>query len=121
MFLTFTVKNVYDGEELNKCLSDMAQGFSRMMQYININTNLVAVIRATEVTINNKDNSYHQHIHVLICVEPTYFKNTENYVNQKQWIQFCKKAMKLDYDPNVKVQMIRPKNKYKSDIQSAID
>ncbi|WP_191122903.1 protein rep, partial [Staphylococcus aureus] len=31
------------------------------------------------------------------------FKNTENYVNQKQWIQFWKKAMKLDYDPNVKV------------------
>src|SRR5699024_2040496 len=47
--------------------------------------------------------------------------NTENYVNQKQWIQFWKKAMKLDYDPNVKVQMIRQKNKYKSDIQSAID
>src|SRR5699024_11929867 len=30
-------------------------------------------------------------------------------------------AMKLDYDPNVKVQMIRPKNKHKSDIKSAID
>src|SRR5699024_2947183 len=29
--------------------------------------------------------------------------------------------MKIDYDPNVKVQMIRPKKKYKSDIQSAID
>src|SRR5699024_2525439 len=37
------------------------------------------------------------------------------------WIQFWKKAMKLDYDPNVKVQMIRPKNKYKSDIQSTIN
>ncbi len=35
-------------------------------------------------------------MHVLVCVEPTYFKNTENYVNQKQWIQFWKKAMKLD-------------------------
>src|SRR5699024_11955356 len=35
--------------------------------------------------------------------------------------QFWKKAMKLDYDPNVKVQMIRPKNKHKSDIKSAID
>src|SRR5699024_1655121 len=45
----------------------------------------------------------------------------ENYVNQKQWIQFWKRAMKLDYDPNVKVQMIRPKNKHKSDIKSAID
>lgn len=115
------VKNVYDGEELNKSLSDMAQGFRRMMQYKKINKNLVGFMRATEVTINNKDNSYNQHMHVLVCVEPTYFKNTENYVNQKQWIQFWKKAMKLDYDPNVKVQMIRPKNKYKSDIQSAID
>src|SRR5699024_10719954 len=85
------------------------------------NKNLVGFMRATEVTINNKDNSYNQHMHVLVCVEPTYFKNTENYVNQKQWIQCWKKAMKLDYDPNVKVQMIRPKNKYKSDIQSSID
>ncbi|CAC9759679.1 hypothetical protein IE105ANAGC_02808 [Enterococcus faecalis] len=120
LFLTLTVKNVYDGEELNKSLSDMAQGFRRMMQYKKINKNLVGFMRATEVTINNKDNSYNQHMHVLVCVEPTYFKNTENYVNQKQWIQFWKKAMKLDYDPNVKVQMIRPKNKYKSDIQSAV-
>src|SRR5699024_12768911 len=66
-------------------------------------------------------NSYNQHMHVLVCVESTYFYNTENYVNQKQWIQFWKRAMKLDYDPNVKVQMIRPKNKHKSDIKSAID
>src|SRR5699024_12645795 len=75
----------------------------------------------TEVTVNNIDNSYNQHMHVLVCVESTYFYNTENYVNQKQWIQFWKRAMKLDYDPNVKVQMIRPKNKHKSDIKSAND
>src|SRR5699024_11680413 len=37
LFLTLTVKNVYDGEELNKSLSDMAQGFRRMMQYKKIN------------------------------------------------------------------------------------
>ena len=41
LFLTLTVKNVYDGEELNKSLSDMAQGFRRMMQYKKINKNLV--------------------------------------------------------------------------------
>src|SRR5699024_1802957 len=45
----------------------------------------------------------------------------ENYVNQKQWIRFWKRAMKLDYDLNVKVQRIRPKNKHKSDIRTAID
>src|SRR5699024_3204259 len=83
--------------------------------------NLVGFMRATEVTIKNKDNSYNQLMQVLVCVEQTYFKNTENYVNQNQWIQIWKKTKKLDYDPNVKVQMIRQKNKYKSDIQSAID
>src|SRR5699024_1085922 len=175
LFLTLTVRNVYDGTELNKSLSDMSKGFNRMMKYKKINKNLVGFMRATEVTVNNIDNSYNQHMHVLVCVESTYFYNTEinknlselvkgfkcmnkykkinkklvgfnratevtvnyidnsfnqhmhllvcvestyfynteNYVNQKQWIQFWKRAMKLDYDPNVKVQMIRPKNKHK--------
>src|SRR5699024_4345234 len=121
LFLTLTVKNVYDGEELNKSLSDMAQGFRRMMQYKKINKNLVGFMRAMEVTINNKDNSYNQQMHVLVCMKTNYLKNTKNYVKQKKWIQYWKKAMKLDYDTNVKVQMIRTKNKYKSDIQSAID
>lgn len=121
LFLTLTVKNVYDGEELNKSLSDMAQGFRRMMQYKKIAKNLVGFMRATEVTVNPIDNSYNQHMHVLICVEPTYFKNPENYINQKQWIKFWRKAMKLDYDPSVKISIVRPKNKDKDAMQSAIN
>ena len=121
LFLTLTVKNVYDGEELSKSLSDMAKGFNRMMKYKKITKNLVGFMRATEVTVNEIDNSYNQHMHVLLCVEPTYFKNTENYVNQKQWINFWRKAMKLDYDPNVKISIVRPKNKDKDAMQSAIN
>src|SRR5699024_7449008 len=33
LFLTSTVRNVYDGTELNKSLSDMSKGFNRMMKY----------------------------------------------------------------------------------------
>src|SRR5699024_7774752 len=119
IFLTLTVKNVFDGEELNKSLSAMAEGFRRMMGYKKIKQKLVGFMRATEVTVNPIDNSYNQHMHVLVCVESTYFCNTENYINQKQWIQFWKRAMKLDYDRTVKDQMIRRKNKYKSNIKSA--
>src|SRR5699024_6560432 len=120
-FLTLTVRNVYDGTELNKSLSDMSKGFNRMTKYKKINKNLVGFMRATEVTVNNIDNSYNQHMHVLVCVESTYFYNTENYVNQKQWSQLWTRGMKLDYEPNVKVPMIRPKNKHTSDRTSAID
>src|SRR5699024_12543677 len=73
LFLTLTVRNVYDGTELNKSLSDMSKGFNRMMKYKKINKNLVGFMRATEVTVNNIDNSYNQHMHVLVCVESTYF------------------------------------------------
>src|SRR5699024_752227 len=41
LFLTLTVRNVYDGTELNKSLSDMSKGFNRMMKYKKINKNLV--------------------------------------------------------------------------------
>jgi len=121
LFLTLTVKNVYDGEELNKSLSDMAKGFNRMMKYKKINKNLIGFMRATEVTVNKTDNSYNQHMHVLLAVESTYFDGSANYISQKQWTSFWKRAMKLDYDPIVDVRAIRPKNKYKSDIKSAID
>src|SRR5699024_12533333 len=34
LFLTFTVRKVYDGTELNNSLSDMSKGFNRMIQYM---------------------------------------------------------------------------------------
>src|SRR5699024_6831029 len=111
LFLTLTVRNVDDGTELHNSLSDMSKGFNRMIKYKKINKNLVGFMRATEVTVNNIDNSYNKHMHVLVCVESTYFYNTEEYVNQNLWIRFWKRAMKLDYDPSVKVQMILQKNK----------
>ena len=81
------------------------------MKYKKIDKNLVGFMRATEITVNQIDNSYNQHMHVLLCVESTYFKNTENYVDQKQWTAFWKRAMKLDYDLVVDIRAIKPKNK----------
>src|SRR5699024_8298333 len=77
ILLTLVGRNDYDCTELNKSLSDMSKGFNRMMKYKKINKNLVGFMRATEVTVNNIDNSYNQHMHVLVCVESTYFYNTE--------------------------------------------
>src|SRR5699024_6467206 len=51
LFLTLTVRNVYDGTELNKSLSDMSKGINRMMKYKTINKNIVGFMRATEVTV----------------------------------------------------------------------
>lgn len=109
LFFTFTVKNVYDGEELNKSLADMARGFGKMVRYKKIDKNLIGFMRTTEVTVNKIDNSYNQHIHAMMCFESSYFRGKENYLTHKDWQSYWKKAMKLDYNPNVYVTAIKSK------------
>lgn len=121
LFLTLSVRNAIDGETLDKSLRDMTEGFRRLMGYKKVKQNLIGFMRATEVTVNETDGTYNQHMHVLICVESTYFKNTENYISNSQWRYLWQKAMKLNYSPVVHVQTVKPKNKKKSDLHSAID
>lgn len=99
----------------------MAQGFHKLMKYKKVKKNLIGFMRATEVTFNPVDNSYNQHMHVLLCVESSYFRGVENYIPQEEWTELWKRAMRLDYTPIVDIRAIRPKNKHKTDIQSAID
>ena len=121
LFLTLSVRNAIDGETLDKSLREMTLGFNRLFKYKKVAKNLVGFMRATEVTVNETDGTYNQHMHVLLCVEPTYFNSTENYINNNQWRHFWQKAMKLNYLPVVHVQTVKPKNKKKSDLHSAID
>ncbi|MDT2893378.1 protein rep [Lactococcus lactis] len=119
LFLTLTVKNVV-GENLNHELSKLTEAFRRLMMYKKVSKNMIGFLRATEVTRNELMDTYHPHIHVLLFVSPTYFKNKENYISQDEWTDLWKKSAKLDYYPIVDVRAIKPKNEKTSDIRSAI-
>lgn len=111
LFLTLTLKNVYNGEQLDQSLKKMAEGFRRLMMYKKVSKNMIGFMRSTEVTINPKDESYNQHMHVLLCVESMYFKNSDNYIDQEEWTSFWQKAMKLNYVPVVHIEAVRDKKK----------
>lgn len=120
LFLTLTVKNVFDGEELDKTLKEMTKGFARLMKYKKVSKNLIGFLRATEVTVNDIDNSFHPHFHVLLMVKSTYFKGENNYINQDEWTELWKKSMKLEYIPIVNVKAVRGKTGNKNDVKSAV-
>ena len=107
LFLTLTVKNAWSGEELDDSLKAMTEGFRRMMLYKKVKKNLIGFVRSTEVTVNAQNGSYNQHMHILLCMKPTYFKGKENYIEQNEWTSLWKKAMKLDYTPVVHVQIVK--------------
>lgn len=119
LFLTLTVENV-SGERLNSELSRLSEAFNRLMKYKKVSKNMLGFLRATEVTRNELKDTYHPHIHVLLFVSPTYFKNKDNYISQDEWTNLWKKSAKLDYRPIVDVRAIKPKNEKTSDIRSAI-
>jgi|SRR5699024_4317965 len=119
IFLTLTLKNVHDGDELDQSLRSMAIGFNRLFKYKAIDKNILGFMRTTELTVNKKDKSYNQHMHVLIAVSSTYF-NKNYYLTRKDWQMYWQKAMKLDYLPEVWVSAVKRNIKGDNKIDSAV-
>jgi hypothetical protein len=60
--------------------------------------------------VNPAYDTYHPHIHVLLAVEPSYFdKDNDSYINQKEWRQMWRTALKADYDPYVDIRAVYDK------------
>ena len=113
-------RNAIDGVSLERSLKEMTQAFNRLFKYKKVSQNLIGFMRATEVTVNKNDGSYNQHMHILMCVESKYFRGSENYISQEEWLNLWQKALKVDYKPVANIKAIKPNKKNDSDIQAAI-
>lgn len=111
IFLTLSTKNAIGKENLREELQKLRRGVVRLFQYKKVKKNLLGFIRATEITVNQDDKSYNQHVHVLAMVNHTYFKDSENYLSQSEWRNLWRKAVKVDYDPVVFVEKVKAKSK----------
>lgn len=109
LFWTLTTKNVFTGDGLKDELARMNTAFNSMLKYKKVEKNILGYLKATEVTVNKKDGSYNQHLHVLVFVKSTYFKSNDNYISQAELTDFWKKALKIDYTPVVNVKAVKPK------------
>lgn len=118
LFLTLTVKNV-NGDSINQEISQISEGFRRLMLYKKVDKNIIGYLRALEVTYSTNRDDYHPHLHVLLFVKANYFNATEgNYISQDEWTKLWQKAMKLDYTPVVNIKAVKSTEKY--DLKGAI-
>lgn len=102
LFVTLTQRNV-PIVELRKTLSHMNRAFTRLTQ-------LKAWpgkgwIKSTEVT-QGRDGNAHPHFHILMMVNPSYFKT--GYLSQKRWCEMWQKCLRIDYQPVLDVQAVKP-------------
>ncbi|RIM41529.1 replication protein, partial [Staphylococcus cohnii] len=120
LFLTLSTRNAIDGETLEQSLKDLTKSFHKLFRYKKVSKNLIGFMRSTEVTVNQNDGSYNQHMHVLLCVENAYFRKKENYITQIEWVDLWQKALRVNYRPVANIKAIKPNQKGDKDIQAAI-
>lgn len=113
IFLTLTVKNC-NAEQLSQEIDKLFYGFKKLMLKTSVKKAVKGWFRALEVTHNTNRHSksydtYHPHFHVILQVNPTYFK-TKGYLKHKDWITMWREVMNLDYDPEVNIQKAKAKN-----------
>lgn len=108
LFLTLTVKNAHSAEELKVSLRALTKAFNKLTRYKKVAKNLLGYLRSTEITVNEQDGSYNQHLHVLLFVKSSYFTgDSVNYITQAEWTSFWQRALKVDYEPVVHVQVVK--------------
>lgn len=108
ILLTLTVPNI-SAEELGDKISEMSKAWKRLTLRVEFTKATKGWFRTLEVTHNPKNDTYHPHYHVLVCVPAGYF--TRNYIPQDRWVGLWQEAMKDHSITQVDVRKIKPNPK----------
>jgi Plasmid rolling circle replication initiator protein and truncated derivatives len=82
LFVTLTAPNV-KAEDLSDEITRLNEAWSRMTKRKKYKDLIVGGIRKIEVTYNSKTDTYHPHLHIVLCVEKSYFKRGSKRVGEK--------------------------------------
>lgn len=112
LFVTLTVPNV-TGLELPGAIDDLMKSFHRFIGYARLRF-IKGFFRVLEITRNNDKKSksygtYHPHFHVIVAVNPSYFKSKE-YLKRDDWLKLWQKATRDDTITQVDVRTVKAKD-----------
>lgn len=109
IFLTLTCKNV-QAYELKEQINILLNSFKKMIDKDKkIKKINLGYFRALEVTRNNKNNTYHPHLHIIFVVDKNYFKN-KDYIKKKDFELIWQKYLNIDYIPVCDIRKIKRNN-----------
>lgn len=111
IFVTLTIQNVR-GEDLRDTIDQLNKAFTYITAKSRtfapaqkLKENLLGYMKAEEITYNAERDDFHPHIHAILEVRPSYFR--DGYIKQKDWTALWRAALGVDYDPLVDVRNIK--------------
>ena len=106
ILITLTTPNCVS-EDLGKTITDLHNGWNRLVKYKEVSKILKGYFRTLEVTYNASNDTYNPHLHILSVVPPAYFKR--DYIKRNRWLSLWKQAIKNPSITQVDVRTIKPK------------
>jgi plasmid rolling circle replication initiator protein Rep len=105
IYLTISPRNC-ELQDLSDTIACMNESWQRLLKRPQFKA--IGWLRSLEVTQGTKGDA-HPHFHALLMVNPGYF--AQDYLTQKDWIALWRSCARLDYDPSLRVNVVKPRGK----------
>lgn len=106
LFLTLTIKNV-DFNDLDSGIKVIQKGLRYLTHKCNYFKDICyGTFSTIEITFNNKSNTWHPHVHLIVLVNKSYFKS-RNYISASKWSEIWMNCCDLDYEPIINIQKVK--------------
>lgn len=93
IFFTLTIKNCKD-YQLGKKVDKIMNAWDKLVRYKIIKEAVTGWYRWIEISYNRTEDTYHPHLHIIAAA---------NYIDKEKLQSLWEKAMRLDYEPIVKI------------------
>lgn len=108
LFITLTVKNV-KGDSLAQAIDHLNKAWANLVRQKALKNIIIGTIRTIEITYNQKTDTYHPHIHVMLHTSNDIYAG-RNYISQARLTEMWRAAAGLDYDPVIDIRKVRGNN-----------
>lgn len=98
-------------EDLKESLNQLLSGFHRLFRRKKFKDSINGWYRNLEVTYNEKEDTLHPHLHIILSVDNDYFKRKSGkYLTQEYIKKEFQTACKIDYEPTAYIKKVYSKN-----------
>jgi plasmid rolling circle replication initiator protein Rep len=109
LHIVLTVKNCMP-DSLTDTINKLFYSFKKFTLNKRIKKMNLGYFRSLEITYNEIDHNFHPHLHILICVNSSYFSDPDKYLKHKDIMDLWQKSALLNYSPDVWIKALKKDN-----------
>lgn len=110
VFLTLTERNC-TAEQLRDRMQHLKKAFRKWLRRQSLSV-FDGCYMSLEITYNDKEDTYHPHLHIILCAPKGAYFGTAAYMPFEKWLSEWVEVGEYDYEPSIRVNKVANKTVY---------